>query len=103
MNIETNQQYDFLKIEVINFLSKKFPNDQDFGREVRKLISHELMFEERELNPKERYEIWFMNNYQTGFEYNSDDLPDFDNEYWEPTPTKEFNVKCGNDKHKFIL
>jgi RNA ligase len=38
------------------------------------------------LSYKERYKIWFSSNYETGFEYNEDVIPDFDNPYYEPTP-----------------
>jgi thymidylate synthase len=43
----------------------------------------------RTLSNKERYNRWFNNNYETGMEYNFDEnaLPDFDNEYYTPTPT----------------
>jgi hypothetical protein len=36
-----------------------------------------------------RYNIWFNNNYETGMEkyFDPNKLPDFDNEYYEPTPT----------------
>jgi len=40
---------------------------------------------ERELTCKERYDIWFRNNYETGMEKNYDIVPDFDNPYYEPT------------------
>lgn len=42
---------------------------------------------EVELTDKERYDIWFINNFETGMEYNPDSIPDFDNEYYVPTPT----------------
>ena len=35
----------------------------------------------RELTYKERYDIWFANNYQTGIEYNSEIERDFDNQW----------------------
>jgi hypothetical protein len=43
---------------------------------------------ERELTYIERYDIWFKNNYETGMEKNYDIVPDFDNPYYVPTPTK---------------
>jgi thymidylate synthase len=48
----------------------------------------------RELTPKERYDIWFVNNYETGMEryFNPDKLPDFDNPYYEPTPTRAISL-----------
>ena len=42
----------------------------------------------RELTYKERYKIWFNNNYETGMEYNDSDIIDFDDEYYTPTPEK---------------
>lgn len=43
---------------------------------------------DRELTYKERYDIWFSNNYETGMEKNYDIVPDFDNPYYTPTPKK---------------
>lgn len=40
----------------------------------------------QKLTYKERYDIWFSNNYETGLEHNYDNIPDFDNTYYEPTP-----------------
>ena len=42
----------------------------------------------RPLTDEERYNIWFNNNYETGMErvFNPNELPDFDNSYYEPTP-----------------
>jgi thymidylate synthase len=44
----------------------------------------------RDLTNEERYNIWFSNNYETGMErfFNPNELPDFDNEYYEPTPKR---------------
>jgi len=44
----------------------------------------------RQLSDEERYDIWFTNNYETGMERNFDpnNLPDFDNDYYEPTPIR---------------
>lgn len=43
-----------------------------------------------DLTDEERYNIWFNNNYETGMEkfFISEQLPDFDNDYYEPTPTR---------------
>ena len=46
----------------------------------------------RELSYKERYDIWFTNNYETGMECNYDNRPDFDDEYYTPTPTRELSL-----------
>jgi hypothetical protein len=55
-----------------------------------------LKIEERELTYLERYKLWFGNNYETGMEYNENIIPDFDNEYYEPTPTKLITVTYKN-------
>ena len=41
---------------------------------------------ETQLTYKERYDIWFRNNYETGMEKNYDIVPDFNHPYYEPTP-----------------
>ena len=43
----------------------------------------------RDLTDEERYNKWFNNNYETGMErfFDPNKLPDFDNTYYEPTPT----------------
>jgi hypothetical protein len=46
-----------------------------------------------ELTYEERYKIWFSNNYETGMEYNPvytpPTEPDWDNDYYEPTPKRK--------------
>ena len=44
-----------------------------------------------ELTDEERYNIWFNNNYETGMEryFNPNKLPDYDNDYYEPTPKRK--------------
>ena len=42
-----------------------------------------------DLTYEERYRIWASNNYETGFEYNPLIVPDFDNQYYEPTPIRK--------------
>jgi thymidylate synthase len=44
----------------------------------------------RDLTQEERYNLWFSNNYETGMErfFNPEELPDYDNSYYEPTPTR---------------
>ena len=39
-----------------------------------------------ELTYIERYNIWIGKNYETGIEYNPEIVPDFENDYYEPTP-----------------
>jgi thymidylate synthase len=48
----------------------------------------------RELDDETRYNIWFNNNYETGMErhFNPDDLPDYDNTYYEPTPKRSISL-----------
>jgi thymidylate synthase len=44
----------------------------------------------RDLSDEERYNKWFNLNYETGMErsFDPNNLPDFDNEYYEPTPKR---------------
>ena len=58
-----------------------------------------LKIEERELSGERRYNIWFNNNYETGMEkhFDPNKLPDFDNEYYEPTPTKLITITYNNE------
>jgi thymidylate synthase len=44
----------------------------------------------RKLTDEERYNKWFNNNYETGMErlFVADHLPDFDNDYYKPTPKR---------------
>ena len=44
----------------------------------------------RDLTDEERYNKWFNNNYETGMErfFDPNNLPDFDNDYFEPTPKR---------------
>ena len=46
----------------------------------------------RELTYEERLEIWFKNNYETGFEHTLKATVNFDDEYWEPTPTRAISL-----------
>lgn len=48
-----------------------------------------FFYYERELTYEERYKIWYRNNFVSGFEYNESVVPNFDDPYYEPTPTKE--------------
>lgn len=55
---------------------------------------------ERELTLEERYNKWFNNNYETGMEryFDPNNLPDFDDDYYEPTPTKEITLEYKEEK-----
>jgi thymidylate synthase len=46
------------------------------------------------LSDKERYDIWFNNNYETGMEryFDPNNLPDFDNDYYQQTPTRAISL-----------
>jgi thymidylate synthase len=48
----------------------------------------------RELSLERRYNIWFNNNYETGMErfFDPNNLPDFDNSYYTPTPTRAISL-----------
>jgi len=46
----------------------------------------------RKLTYKERYNLWFKNNYETGMEHDFNQKPDFDNEYYEPTPERALSL-----------
>jgi len=48
----------------------------------------------RELSLERRYNIWFNNNYETGMErfFDPNNLPDFDNLYYTPTPTRAISL-----------
>ena len=46
----------------------------------------------KELTYKERYEIWFKNNYETGFEYDNNKVINFEDDYWVPTPKRSISL-----------
>jgi thymidylate synthase len=46
----------------------------------------------RELSYRERYDIWFRNNYETGMEKNYSIEPEFDNDYYVPTPSRYISL-----------
>ena len=47
-----------------------------------------------ELSDERRYNIWFNNNYETGMErfFDANNLPDFDNSYYIPTPKRAISL-----------
>ena len=83
----------FNREEFIN----KCKTDQEFSERWGLKIEEQMLSEER------RYNIWFNNNYETGMErfFNPEELPDYDNSYYEPTPKKEIIVTYQNEKIKF--
>lgn len=46
----------------------------------------------RELSYEERYDYWFAHNYETGMEKCYEIAPDFDNEYYDKTPTRALSL-----------
>jgi thymidylate synthase len=48
----------------------------------------------KELSDERRYNIWFNNNYETGMErfFDPNNLPDFDNSYYIPTPKRSISL-----------
>lgn len=48
----------------------------------------------RELSLERRYNIWFNKNYETGMErlFDPNNLPDFDDPYYEPTPKRAISL-----------
>jgi hypothetical protein len=62
-----------------------------------------LKIEEQMLSEERRYNIWFNNNYETGMErfFNPEQLPDYHNPYYTPTPTKEITVSYNGEKISF--
>jgi hypothetical protein len=65
--------YDFISFVKI---------DQNFSEKFN------LKIEELEIDYLTRYKIWYSNNFETGLEYNPNIVPDFENEYYHPTPKK---------------
>jgi hypothetical protein len=60
------------------------PDYTSYQVEVAEIIN--LLIKDEELTYIERYKLWFSNNYETGMEYNPKIVPDFDNDYYTPTP-----------------
>jgi hypothetical protein len=63
------------------FINKLLTND-DFYQKWGENCCEELTY-------IERYNIWIGKNYETGIEYNPEIVPDFDNDYYEPTPKRK--------------
>jgi hypothetical protein len=74
-------QYGFRPLTQEEFVNKLLTDD-DFYQKWGEDCCEELTYEER-------YKIWFSNNYETGFEYTPTIQPDFDNDYFEPTPKRK--------------
>ena len=65
---------------------EKIKEDVEFSKEI------DLKIEEYDLTYGQRYRYWFFNNFETGMEYTPEIKPNFDNNYYEPTPTKLIKV-----------
>ena len=63
------------------FINKLLTND-DFYQKWGENCCEELTY-------IERYNIWIGKNYETGIEYNPEIVPDFDNDYYEPTTKRK--------------
>jgi hypothetical protein len=72
----------------------KCKTDPEFSQEWGLKIEEQMLSEER------RYNIWFNNNYETGMErfFNPEQLPDYHNPYYTPTPTKEITISYNGEK-----
>ena len=46
----------------------------------------------RELSNEERYDYWFKNNYEAGMEYDESNIPNFDSDYYMPTPKRSISL-----------
>jgi hypothetical protein len=75
----------------------KCKTDPEFSQEWGLKIEEQMLSEER------RYNIWFNNNYETGMErfFNPEQLPDYHNPYYTPTPTKEITISYNGEKISF--
>lgn len=62
---------------------------------------YQINISKRELTYKERYKLWFSNNYETGMEYYENIIPDFENSYYEPTPKFVTYVTKENTTEEF--
>ena len=78
---------------------------EEFLDRIKKVYSFPHMWgvdtEFVSLSDEERHKLWFSNNYETGMEFNPEMTPDYDNEYWEPTPTKKIIVTYNNKTFEF--
>ena len=92
MNMETGEKSMGARQYHKNDFLAKCKTDSEFSEKWG------LKIEERELTLEERYNKWFNNNYETGMEryFDPNDLPDFNDPYYDPTPTKVITImyKC---------
>jgi len=80
------------KLTKVEFLDKCI-KDLDFAKECG------MKFQEEILPLERRYNIWFNNNYETGMEryFDPNKLPDFNDPYYEPTPSKSIKILYNNN------
>jgi hypothetical protein len=76
---------------------EKIMEDPEFSKEW------DLGIVKEEFTYEERYDYWFMNNYETGMEHCPEIVPDFDNSYYQPTPTKKMLVKHKDKNYVFYV
>jgi hypothetical protein len=59
----------------------------------------------KELTLEERYNYWFNNNYETGMEryFNPNNLPDFEDDYYEPTPKRKLKDMNKIEYDPFVM
>ena len=74
-------QYGYRPLTPDEFINKLLFDD-DFYQKWGEDCCEELTYEER-------YKIWFANNFETGLEYTPSIEPDWDNDYYEPTPKRK--------------
>ena len=97
---------DIIPMDTINRLFKQFmetsEGDPDliWNKEqfVNMLLTDDDFYQKwgenccEELTYIERYGLWFTINYETGMEYNTKIEPDWDNDYYEPTPKRKLCI-----------
>lgn len=75
---EFNHPVNYSKEEFIVMLTLDDEFYEKFGEDCCVTLSY-----------RERYDIWFANNYETGFEHNPAIVIDFENPYWTVTPKRK--------------
>jgi len=68
-------------------------NDDSFCEKIG------IDYYKRDLTYKERYDIWFKNNYETGMEYSDSIEIDFKNSYYEYTPKELVTIQFDKKNH----
>jgi hypothetical protein len=91
-NDYTNNFLGYDDVPGIDWFINECENNIDFSNRFGCRIVEEILSDEQ------RYDIWFINNYETGMEryFDPNRLPDFNDPYWEPTPTKRILLTINN-------